>query len=152
AIRKFGKKMRRASRAAMQRSSDMLGQIEGTLIGIRVVKSARAERFERRRYNGIMSKLRSEQLKMARYEAWATPTMETVAMLVIGVVLMFAAYQVMVSHSLDSARFILIFGCLVGMGESLRRVSKVNNVLQRSNAAAQRIFEIIDLPMERRRL
>ena len=33
AIRKFGKKMRRASRAAMQRSSDMLGQIEGTLAG-----------------------------------------------------------------------------------------------------------------------
>jgi ABC-type multidrug transport system fused ATPase/permease subunit len=38
------------------------------------------------------------------------------------------------------------------MGESLRRVSKVNAVLQRSNAAAGRIFEIIDLPMERRRL
>ncbi|HYO07718.1 MAG TPA: ABC transporter ATP-binding protein [Tepidisphaeraceae bacterium] len=152
AIRKFGKKMRRASRAAMQRSSDMLGQIEGTLIGIRVVKAATAERFERRRYGGIMKRLREEQLKMARYEAWATPTMETVAMLVIGVVLIFAAQQVLVSKSLDSAKFILIFGCLVGMGESLRRVSKVNSVLQRSNAAAQRIFEIIDLPMERRRL
>ena len=46
-IKKFGKKMRRASRAALQRSSLMLGQIEGTLIGIRVVKSAGAERFER---------------------------------------------------------------------------------------------------------
>jgi ABC-type multidrug transport system fused ATPase/permease subunit len=152
AIRKFGKKMRRASRAAMQRSSDMLGQIEGTLVGIRVVKSATAERFERRRDNGIMGKLREEQLKMARYEAWATPTMETVAMLVIGVVLMFAAYQVLVSHTLEAASFLMVFGCLVGMGESLRRVSKVNNVLQRSNAAAGRIFEIIDLPMERRRL
>jgi subfamily B ATP-binding cassette protein MsbA len=151
-IKKFGKKMRRASRAAMQRSSDMLGQIEGTLIGIRVVKSARAERFERRRYTHVMDKLKSEQLKMARYEAFATPTMETVAMLVIGIVLVFAAYQVLVSHLLSSAEFLLIFGCLAGMGESLRRVSKVNSVLQRSNAAAQRIFEIIDLPMERRGL
>src|SRR5439155_24344841 len=158
AIKKFGKKMRRASRAAMQRASDMLGQIEGTLAGIRVVKSATAERFERRRYTRIMDRLRDEQLKMARYEAWATPTMETVAMLVIGVVLMFAAYQVLVARTpsgqpqLDPAKFLLLFGCLVGMGESLRRVSKVNAVLQRSNAAAQRIFEIIDLPMERRRL
>ncbi len=151
-IKKFGKKMRRASRAAMQRSSDMLGQIEGTLIGIRVVKSAGAERFERRRYTTVMNKLKAEQLKMARYEAFATPTMETVAMLVIGIVLVFAAYQVLVSHLLSSAEFLLIFGCLAGMGESLRRVSKVNTVLQRSNAAAQRIFEIIDLPMERRRL
>ena len=158
AIQKFGKKMRRASRAAMQRSADMLGQIEGTLIGIRVVKSSTAERFERRRYTRIMDKLRDEQLKMARYEAWATPTMETVAMLAIGVVLIFAAYQVLVAKTatgqpqLEPAKFLLIFGCLVGMGESLRRVSKVNTVLQRSNAAAQRIFEIIDLPMERRRL
>jgi subfamily B ATP-binding cassette protein MsbA len=152
AIKKFGKKMRRASRAAMQRSSDMLGQIEGTLTGIRVVKAANAERFERRRYGTILGRLREEQLKMARYEAWATPTMETVAMVVIGVVLIFAAYQVLVAHTLDSAKFLMIFGCLVGMGESLRRVSKVNTVLQRSNAAAARIFEIIDLPMERRRL
>src|SRR5207249_1340982 len=64
AIKKFGKKMRRASRAAMQRSSDMLGQIEGTLAGIRVVKSATAERFERRRYTGIMHRLREQQLKI----------------------------------------------------------------------------------------
>ncbi len=152
AIKKFGKKMRRASRAAMQRSSDMLGQIEGTLLGVRVVKAATAERFERRRYTGILERLRDEQLKMARYEAWATPTMETVALVVIGVVLIFAAYQVLSAHTLKSTSFILLFGCLVGMGESLRRVSKVNNVLQRSNAAAARIFEILDQPIERRRV
>lgn len=150
AIQKFGKKMRRASRAAMQRSSQMLGQIEGTLVGIRVVKAATAERFERRRYSSILETLREQQLKMARYEAWATPTMETVAMLVIGIVLIFATYQVM-QKSLSASSFLLIFGCLVSMGESLRRVSKVNATIQRSNASAQRIFEIIDLPMERRR-
>ena len=44
----------------------MLGQIEGTLIGIRVVKAASAERFERRRYAQIMERLVNEQLKMAR--------------------------------------------------------------------------------------
>ena len=152
AIRKFGKKVRRASRAALQRASDMLGQIEGTLIGIRVVKAAGAERFERRRYSSIMDRLKLDQLKMARYEAWATPTMETVAMIVIGIVLIYATYQVTVSHRLDSNKFLVLFGCLIGMGESLRRVSKVNTVLQRSNAAAARVFEILDQPIERRRL
>ncbi len=150
-IKKFGKKMRRASRAALQRSASMLGQIEGTLVGIRVVKSANAERFERRRYSGIMEQLRAEQLKMARYEAWATPAMETVALLVVGIVLMIASYQVLVAKSLDASSFLLIMGCVAGMGESLRRVSKVNNVLQRSNAAAARIFEVLDMPIERGR-
>jgi ABC-type multidrug transport system fused ATPase/permease subunit len=150
-IKKFGKKMRRASRAMMQRSSTMLGQIEGTLIGIRVVKGAGAERFERRRYTSIMDGLKNEMLKMARYEAWATPAMETVSLMVVGAVLMVASYLVLVRKTLDSSSFFLIMACLVSIGESLRRVSKLNSVLQRSNTAAYRIFEILDVPIERRR-
>jgi ABC-type multidrug transport system fused ATPase/permease subunit len=150
-IKKFGKKMRRASRAMMQRSSTMLGQIEGTLIGIRVVKAAGAERFERRRYTKIMNGLKDEQLKMARYEAWATPAMETISLLVVGAVLMVASYLVLVRKTLDSSSFFLIMACLVSIGESLRRVSKLNSVLQRSNTAAARIFETLDVPVERRR-
>ena len=151
-IKKFGKKMRRASRAALQKSSHMLGQIEGTLNGIRVVKAAGAERFERRRYARIMDTLKHEQLKMARYEALATPAMELVSLMVIGCVLMLASYFVLVDHSLDPARFLMIMACLVAIGESMRRVSKLNAVLSRSNAAAARIFETLDMPVERQRV
>src|SRR5687768_13041637 len=153
-IKKFGKKMRRATRAALQRSASMLGQIEGTLVGIRVVKAAGSERFERRRYRHILGELRGEMLKMARYEAYATPTMETISLVVVGVVVLYAAYLVLVRRdgSLDNAGFFTVMAALAMIGESLRRVSKVNNVLQRSNAAAARIFEILDMPMERRRL
>ena len=72
-IRTFGKKMRRANRkAAMQSSSSMLGQIESTLQGIRVVKGNNAERFERRRYSGIMNGLKIEQVRMSRLDAIST--------------------------------------------------------------------------------
>ena len=37
---------------------------------------------------------------------------------------------------------------LATIAESLRKASKVNNALQKSNAAAQRIFEILDLESE----
>ena len=68
-IQKFGKKMRRANRRAMQRNSSMLGQIEATLTGIRVVKGANAERFERRRYSNIIGGLNEQQLRMSRLDA-----------------------------------------------------------------------------------
>ena len=96
-IKKFGKKMRRASRAMMQRSQHMLGQIEGTLIGIRVVKGGRRRTLRApplHAHHGWPA--RTNMLKMARYEAWATPAMETVTLLVVGAVLMFAAYLVLV--------------------------------------------------------
>lgn len=154
-IKKFGKKMRRASRAAFQKAADMLGQIEATLIGIRVVKAARAERFERRRYVGILERLREDMLKMARYEAYSTPAAETVSLLLVGVVLMFSAYLMfrakneLGAPALDPTSFMAVMACLVSIGESLRKVSKLNTVLARSNAAAARIFEIMDVPAER---
>jgi ABC-type multidrug transport system fused ATPase/permease subunit len=147
-IRKFGKKMRRASRAMLQRSSHMLGQIESTLIGIRVVKAANAEKFEGDRYSKIMAGLRLEMLKMARYEAYATPAMETITMLCAGAILMYASYLIFMQHSLDQTSFFMVMACLVGIGESLRRLSKLSAVLGRSNAAAARVFEILDIPIE----
>jgi subfamily B ATP-binding cassette protein MsbA len=150
-IKKLGKKMRRASRKAMVNSAAMLGQIEGSLIGIRVVKGASAERFERRRYSGIMRRLVEEQLRMARIDAFSGPTIETLSFFVVGSIVLFASYMVLVRRSLDPTSFILVMACLGGIGDSLRRLSKVNNVLQKGNAAAARIFEVMDLPVEHER-
>ncbi|HEY2588703.1 MAG TPA: ABC transporter ATP-binding protein, partial [Tepidisphaeraceae bacterium] len=147
-IKKFGKKMRRASKKAMLSSSSMLGQIEGSLQGIRVVKAATAERFERRRYTRIMDGLVIQQLKMSRIDAFTEPTMATLTLVVVAILVIVASYMIFERHTLDRESFLLVLVCLGGIGDSLRRVSKVNNVLQRSNAAAARIFEVLDLPVE----
>jgi ABC-type multidrug transport system fused ATPase/permease subunit len=154
-IRKFGKRMRRASRAALLNNASMLGQVEASLSGIRVVKAANAERFERRRYLGIMDHLRSEQLKMAHYEALSTPVLETMGLILLGSVVIFATYLMFganVTNRLTDTRFFMVMLALVQIGEALRRVSKVNAVMQRSNAAAARVFETLDVPIERPRL
>jgi subfamily B ATP-binding cassette protein MsbA len=151
-VQKFGKKMRRASRAALQKSSTMLGHIEGTMSGIRVVKAASAERFERRRYRDIMSKLVGEQLKMSRIDALSSPILESLTLLMIGSIVLISTYMVCVSHSLSKEQFFIVMACLATIADSLRRLHKVNNVLQKSNAAATRIFETMDLPVERVRV
>jgi ABC-type multidrug transport system fused ATPase/permease subunit len=151
-IRKFGKKMRRASRRALQSSSSMLGQIEGTLIGVRVVKAAGAERFERRRYSGIMNRLIGEQLRMSRIDAASTPVLETLTYFVVACIVLYAAYRMQMKHSLETDKFMGVMACLMGIGESLRKTSKLNNALQKSNSAAARIFETLDVPVERPRL
>jgi ABC-type multidrug transport system fused ATPase/permease subunit len=115
------------------------------------VKGASAERFERRRYAGIMRGLSSEQMRMSRIDAMSSPIIETLTLFVIGAVVLFASYMVLELNSLKKTTFFLVMICLGGIGESLRRTSKVNNVLEKSNAAATRIFEAIDLPSEKLR-
>ncbi|HTW95364.1 MAG TPA: ABC transporter ATP-binding protein [Tepidisphaeraceae bacterium] len=150
-VRKFGKKMRRASRKALQESSSMLGQLEATMLGIRVVKGVGSERFERRRYTNIMRGLVEQQIRMSRIDAFSTPTMETLTLLVAGCIIIFASYLVLRQHTLQSGVFIAVMVALMTIGESLRRIGKVNNSLQQSNAAAARIFEAMDLPIEHRK-
>ena len=147
-VKKFGKKMRRASRAALQSSSVMLGQLESTLMGIRVVKASSAERYERRRYMKIMANLVREQLRMSRTDALSAPVLETAIMLMVGCVVLLAT-QLVVQHAITAEEFLVVMGSLAVIAESLRRVSKVSNSLQKANAAAGRIFETLDLPVER---
>ena len=57
-------------------------------------------------------------------------------------VVLVASYMVLITHSLKVEWFIVVMACLASIGDSLRRLSKVNNVLQKANAAAGRIFEV----------
>jgi ABC-type multidrug transport system fused ATPase/permease subunit len=150
-IKKFGKKIRRAARAALQNSSAMLGQIEGSLYGIRVVKASNAERFERRRFRGIVGQLVHQHLHIARLEAFNTPVLELLTLVVVCGIVLGASYLVLEAKVLKPGEFFLVMACLMGIGESLRKVSKINTIIQKSNAAAARLFEMIDLPGERGR-
>jgi ATP-binding cassette, subfamily B, bacterial MsbA len=153
-IRKLGTKVRRTMRAALEKNSRMLGQIDSTLTGIRVVKSAAAEPFERRRYGAIMSGLLSDQRRVARYEAWSTPALELLGILAIGCILMFASvllYRLKDASGnpeLSTTKFLALMACIISIAEPLRRISKLNNVVQRANACAGRIFEILETPAE----
>jgi ATP-binding cassette, subfamily B, bacterial MsbA len=150
-IKKFGKKMRRTTRSALEKSASVLGQIESSLMGIRVVKAARAERFERRRFRAMTDEFNKHQLKIARMEAFNTPLLEVLTLIVVCVIVLYASYMVLVRRTFSNTEFFFVMACLMGIGESLRRISKINNLLQKSNAAAGRIFEMIDLPVERPR-
>lgn len=150
-IQKFGRKMRRTSKKALQTSASMLGQIEGTLAGVRVVKGSNAERFERRRYRGIMGKLVDKQLMMSRIDAISSPVVEFLTLLVVCIVVIYATHLVQVTKELSAERFFTVMACLATIAESLRRFGKINSVLMRSGAAASRIFEVLNIPVERPR-
>jgi ABC-type multidrug transport system fused ATPase/permease subunit len=148
-MKRFGKKMRRASRAALRSSSVLLGQIEGTLVGIRVVKGYNAEKYERRRYSKILYSLIGEQIRMSRIDAISSPVMETIILVMAGMVVLVGTYMLTERHTITAANFFVVMASLATIAESLRRASKVNNALQKANAAATRLFETLDLKPER---
>ena len=120
-------------------------------MGVRVVKAYGAERFERRRYGKIMDGLIAQSLRMSRIDAMSAPILESITLLVAGTVVLYAAFLVLKQKALTPSEFIMVMVCLASIGESLRRCGKINNIIQKANAAANRIFEMMDVPVERPR-
>ncbi len=148
-IRKLGKRMKKASRRALESWSGMLGVLDETLVGIRVVKAYTMEAAERKRFLRENWRLLKQQRRMAAIDSATAPSVEalgiTAAMVASGI----AGY--MVFHDrMDPSIFLAWMACLAAMFDPVRKLAKVITRFNRSEAAAERIFELHDSQQEKR--
>ncbi len=146
-IRYFGKIVRRANRRLLQGFARMLAGLESALIGIRVVKGYNMERFERRHLFGIDWTMMRQQLRIEMVEAVISPVFEFLGIF-IGALATIWFFSQMLDGQMTPAGFMTMVICLVAIFDPLRKLSNLYTRLQRANAAAERVFEIIDLPVE----
>jgi len=147
-IRKFGKRMRRASKKALEGWAGLLGVLEETLTGIRVVKAYTMEGKERRRFFRANRTLYSQQKRIARIDAATGPTVESLgitAAVLAGAVGGYWTFR----GKMDPEDFFIVMGCLVAMFDPVRKLARVVTRFQGADAAAGRIFEVQDRQQER---
>jgi ATP-binding cassette, subfamily B, bacterial MsbA len=148
-IRKFGKRMRRASTKALENRSLLLGVLEETLNGIRVVKAYTMEGTERRRFFRTNRALLKQQRRMARIDSATSPTVEALGIAAAMGAAAVAGYWVF-NYQMRADDFLALMACLGAMFDPLRKLAKVVTRFQRADAAAARVFELQDEPQEKR--
>ncbi|NLW86755.1 MAG: ATP-binding cassette domain-containing protein [Planctomycetes bacterium] len=146
-IRRFGKKMHRASKRALESWSSMLGVLAETLQGIRVVKAYTMEGRERKRFFQVNRQLLRQQNRMERLDAATSPTMESLG-IVTAIVAAGAAGYLVFNYKMDRDVFLVWMAALFAMFDPVRKLAKVSMRFQASEAAAARIFELQDAPRE----
>jgi ABC-type multidrug transport system fused ATPase/permease subunit len=146
-IRKFSKRMRKASRRALENWSSMLAVINETLVGARVVKAYSAEGYERRRFARVNRALLKEQIRLNHYASLSRPTIEFLSVSLSAIPMLIAS-RLVIQGSVTLESFVTLLACFAAMFEPLRKLSDVNGKVQQSNAAATRVFEIADMAPE----
>jgi ABC-type multidrug transport system fused ATPase/permease subunit len=146
-FRKLGKKIRKANRRLLMGYGQMLGLLEGTLTGMRVVKGYGRENYERKHLWQVDCRLLKQQLKMGFLEALTSPIVETAGFIAAGAAIFYFARDIVYRPD-EAPRFMTMVVCLGAIFDPLRKLSTVYPKLQRANAASQRIFELIDTPSE----
>ncbi len=148
-IRILAKAMKRASRKALEGWSRMLGRLEETLTGVRVVKAYTMEPAEEERFKGINAAVYKQQRRMARIDSASSPMIEILGFLAgLGAAIL-AGYWVLVLQTMTADKLALWIALLSGMFDPMRKLSKIATRFHRADAGAQRIFELHDQQVEK---
>ncbi|MHC4524876.1 MAG: ABC transporter transmembrane domain-containing protein [Planctomycetota bacterium] len=145
----LGKKMKRASKKSLVVTAHILGRIQGAMNALHVVKVYNRQVHEIDHYQQANRSLLKQNLKIAKVESGTNPLLDVLGMIAMaGAILVGAAWVSGQYPRLQSSEFFILIGLLGVAAESVRKVSNVWNSIQQANAAAERVFAVIDEPRE----
>ncbi len=140
----IGKILRKQSTVIQQKMADITTVLHETITGVKIVKAFGMEKYENKKFEDETNKFFRLILKMVRVRNIASPTTEFLSV-VVGVTLVFYGGRlVLVEHSLKASEFLGFLFAIFQLMPPIKELSSVNNRIQESSAAGDRIFEILD--------
>jgi ATP-binding cassette subfamily B protein len=137
----------RRYRLQRRAASAMNSLLHDNLAGVRQIKSFVREREEHARFNSVSDQLRHATLVVMRVWGLYNPSMYLIGQLGIVFTVWFGARMVL-SGAMpqgDFFAFLMLTGFLY---EPINRLHQLNQLVQAGRAAGERVFEIIDEPIE----
>jgi ABC-type multidrug transport system fused ATPase/permease subunit len=137
----------RRYRRQRKAASAMNALLHDNLAGIRQIKTYVREREEHARFNGVSQQLREATLVLMRTWAVYSPSMSFFASCGLVVVIGFGGRAVLDGRMSvgDLVGFLMLAGFLY---EPIGRLHSLNQMIQSGRAAGERVFEILDSPIE----
>jgi ABC-type multidrug transport system fused ATPase/permease subunit len=143
ALSQIGRKIKRVTKKTLHSWASMLGKLQDVIGAIKVVKVYNCQAYERNNFTTISRKLLRQQFRIAKLDSIAGPVLETLGMLAGSVGLVLGA-QWVYENKMQPSHFFAFLIALGGTAESFRKTSGVWNKVQQANAAAERVYSVID--------
>lgn len=146
-IVKFGAKIRRRGTRVQERRAELNTILQETISGVRIVKAFGMEEYEKRRYSEVSDQVFRAIMRIVRVDALTSPVLEVLGSVGIVVAVWVGGYLVF-SKSLSPGAFMAFLGALASLYQPVKRISQINNNIQRGMAGVKRVFELMDVKPE----
>ncbi len=146
-LRRFGKRMRKATTGAMVETSNLSTALMENLDGVRLIKIENREAAEEARVGEVVNRRQRHVIKSADSRAFAGPFSNLVAMVVVAAVMAYAGWQAR-DGQMSVGSFAAYIGLLMAAGQSLRQVTNLQTVMAEGLTAARRLFASLDIEPE----
>jgi subfamily B ATP-binding cassette protein MsbA len=140
----FGRRHRRLSRGSQQTTAQVSNILYETITGNRIVKAFCMEKYEVGRFAKTLDKLFAIVMRDTRIAAISRPLMEFLGGIGISLVVWYGGSQVLAGKSTPGT-FFSFLTALIMIYEPIKGVSAINNTLQQGIAAAERVFDVLDV-------
>lgn len=151
-VRQFARLMRRASRKTLESAARLLGVLEESLFGIRVVKGYRLEGHQRRHFFAAARRQLKQLLRAVRIDAATSPVVEAVfTVAAAGAVIL--GGRIVITRGITHAGLedlTAFFAFLVGALDPVRKLSNVSNRIQQAASGADRVYQLLGAELEPR--
>ena len=143
----FGKKIRRSGGQIQEAAADITSVLQESISSARVVKSFVRETYEIARFDKENMANFTANMRNAKYMATLTPTIELVAALGVTLILWYGGHNV-IDGETTAGSLIAFLVYAVNISNPIKRITRVIGNIQKALAAAQRVFDVLDLPEE----
>jgi ATP-binding cassette, subfamily B, bacterial MsbA len=140
----IGRRMRRVSANTQAEIGQLTTLLSQTFQGARLVKAYGMESYEEHRAAGLFERLFALIDRATRTRSRASPMMETLGGAAIAIVILYGGHQVISDARTPGAFFSFVTALLLAY-QPLKSLANLNASLQEGLAAAQRIFQVLDV-------
>ena len=150
----YRRHMRRANRKASRQNSRIVANITETVRGIRVVHAFSREQKNYNIFEGLNRENRELNIRVARLQGLFMPSLDFLGMLNMTIVISFSFWLIRYSQASgtasiitagDIAQYVLYMNAIL---HPLRLVTDIYSMTFAASAAAERVFEIMDMDPE----
>ena len=141
------KKLRGGNEAMQESAGTMTGAIEESLSGVREIKIFGTQAHEAERFAAITEDLRANTMRTVRISALNVPLVQVLAAVAVAAVIWLAS-NLSAQDRLSPGTFVAFVAAMAMLFEPIRRLTNINDVIQRGLAGAQSLFELLDTPPE----
>jgi ATP-binding cassette, subfamily B, bacterial MsbA len=144
---RVGKRLKKLAASGQAQMGDMSSTLQETFAGIRVVKAfgredAEAERFQMRNQAFLATTLKTNQVWSIGHSH-----MEVIGVISIAVIIWYGGYLV-INGTMTPGAFFSFMAAMLLAYTPVRKLSGANNLIQQALAAAERVFDVLDMKTE----
>jgi len=147
-VRIASTRLRGLSRKAQQNIGDLTQVIDEAVGGHRVVKLYGGEDYEQSRFRQAANLARVFEMKRVAANAVYEPVIQLIAAIALAIIVHIAVGQA-TSNAMTVGGFVAFFMAMLLLFAPLKRLTAVNDQLQRGLAASETIFTLLDQEAER---